>query len=236
MKDVVALAKTCSRCNEEKPRFEFHRDTRKADGLSPWCKLCKNTHRLDSIKAKLKDPTSTESIRKKIYAQVAGALANGTLVKPKACPVCEVEVDPTELQGHHHDYSKPLDVEWICRQCHIKQHRAEREEALPLCPYCQTKRIAALGLATCGDPDCTVVARKLGGHAGASLNTEARSLKRLATADHMLELMAQRNLTQSQLAKHLNVSTSYVSQALKRAAQIREERAATTPATPVHTD
>lgn len=221
---MTTYLKACARCNAEKPRSEFHRDAGKADGLSPWCKLCKNTHRLESLKDKLQDPTSQESIRKRIYAQVARAVGNGTLVKPKACPSCHVEVDPSELQGHHHDYDKPLDVEWVCRQCHTRQHKQERESTLPVCPYCQVRRVAGMGLATCGDPDCTVVARKLGGHEGAKMNTEARSLKRLATGDHMLALMAENNWTQSQLARHLDVSTSYVSQVLKKAARIRENQ------------
>jgi hypothetical protein len=221
---TTAPGKTCARCNQEKPRADFHREVRKADGLAAWCKACKNTHRLDSIKEKLQDPTSTESIRKKVYAQVAQALANGTLVKPEKCPSCKLKVKPSELQGHHHDYDKPLDVEWVCRQCHIKQHKEEREGALPLCPYCQTKRISKVGLATCGDPDCTVVARKLGGHDGGKLKSEDRASQRLATGERMLALMDELRMTQSQLARHLNVSTSYVSQVLKKAAKIRAAR------------
>lgn len=37
---------------------------------------------------------------------------------------CEKCGDP-KSQGHHHDYSKPLDVEWLCVDCHFALHREE---------------------------------------------------------------------------------------------------------------
>lgn len=30
----------------------------------------------------------------------------------------------TKTEAHHHDYSKPLDVRWLCRACHQAAHRA----------------------------------------------------------------------------------------------------------------
>lgn len=54
----------------------------------------------------------------KAHVKVYEALKKGLLVK-KYCYFCERE--PTE--AHHEDYTKPLDVIWMCRRCHRAYHK-----------------------------------------------------------------------------------------------------------------
>jgi hypothetical protein len=54
------------------------------------------------------------------------AVAAGNVVKPAHCQDCGAR---TLLQGHHHDYNKPFDVEWLCSQCHGLRHRKGEEDA-----------------------------------------------------------------------------------------------------------
>lgn len=42
---------------------------------------------------------------------------SGALV-PLPCAVCGAK----KVQAHHHDYSRPLDVEWLCFACHQAAH------------------------------------------------------------------------------------------------------------------
>ncbi len=49
--------------------------------------------------------------------QVARAIHRGELVR-QPCEVCGGE--PAE--GHHEDYSKPLNVRWLCRLHHLRLH------------------------------------------------------------------------------------------------------------------
>lgn len=53
---------------------------------------------------------------------VQRAVSNGKLVKPECCEDCGKTVPKRGLHGHHEDYSKPLDVEWLCPACHTKRH------------------------------------------------------------------------------------------------------------------
>lgn len=45
------------------------------------------------------------------------AVQRGELEK-KPCERCGA----LKVEAHHHDYSKPLDVEWLCKKCHNKEH------------------------------------------------------------------------------------------------------------------
>jgi hypothetical protein len=38
-------------------------------------------------------------------------------IKPQPCKVCG-----EKAQGHHLDYSKPMDVQWLCSKHHGEQH------------------------------------------------------------------------------------------------------------------
>ncbi len=54
------------------------------------------------------------------------AIKFGVLV-PQPCEVCS---KTENIDAHHTDYSKPLDVRWLCKSCHIKHHRElERNKA-----------------------------------------------------------------------------------------------------------
>lgn len=48
------------------------------------------------------------------------AVKRGDIKRPKNCHRCRVACKPN---GHHRDYSKPLEVEWLCTVCHGKEHR-----------------------------------------------------------------------------------------------------------------
>jgi ribosomal protein S27AE len=45
------------------------------------------------------------------------AIKTGKLTVPETC-----RCGSRDLEAHHHDYSKPLEVEWLCGDCHLEAH------------------------------------------------------------------------------------------------------------------
>jgi hypothetical protein len=59
------------------------------------------------------------------HQAVARAIASGRLVRPAFCGECgkppRAHWRPW-IYAHHDDYSKPLDVRWLCSSCHKLHH------------------------------------------------------------------------------------------------------------------
>jgi ribosomal protein S27AE len=58
-----------------------------------------------------------------VYQLVARAIREGVLVR-QPCERCET----AKTEAHHEDYSRPLDVVWLCRKCHSLRHREQRNK------------------------------------------------------------------------------------------------------------
>ena len=48
------------------------------------------------------------------------AVRDGRIFKPDTCSRCS---EAGRVIGHHHDYSEPFDVVWLCAPCHGLEHR-----------------------------------------------------------------------------------------------------------------
>ncbi len=144
-------AKRCTKCGEFWDLTCFPREPRNTDGRHSHCKEC-HKRRLrqwrernpDRVASALRRQQEREADRlreacreyharnpEKIAAHKAVRLAlkKGTLEKPSYCQDCGAANTDLEIQGHHFDYSKPLEVEWLCRSCHGKRHRVPNRVA-----------------------------------------------------------------------------------------------------------
>ncbi len=63
----------------------------------------------------------TNGYKDKVRNLTFYAMSTGILV-PLPCEVCSTTVD---VEAHHDDYFKPLDVRWLCRKHHREHHKNE---------------------------------------------------------------------------------------------------------------
>lgn len=64
-------------------------------------------------------------LRARIQRQVTAAIKSGELVRLGCCERCGAG---GKIVGHHEDYTRPLDLMWLCTGCHGRRH-AELAEA-----------------------------------------------------------------------------------------------------------
>lgn len=63
--------------------------------------------------------------KKSANLKVSRAIQIGLLKRPKSCSKC---AETKNIEAHHEDYSKPLDVIWLCTKCHGERHVEIRKE------------------------------------------------------------------------------------------------------------
>ena len=64
--------------------------------------------------------------KKKAEDKLDYAILHNKIIRPDECSVCHKKCIP---HGHHFDYTKPLEVIWVCPACHSKIHKQIRNKA-----------------------------------------------------------------------------------------------------------
>jgi hypothetical protein len=137
--------KKCFKCNKNKSLTDYYVHKQMADGRVGKCKECAKKdvleHRQDNIEKvraydrergklphRIKQRTQDAKAwrkkfpkRYKAHKVLNAALKSGKVVKPYKC--CKCKVLPLQMEGHHDDYDKPLEVVWLCSCCHRQLHR-----------------------------------------------------------------------------------------------------------------
>lgn len=134
---------TCTKCGDTKDGDGFYRHPKSANGLMAKCKECHKfdvKHRrrtnpavqaYDRARGNRHKPGYIKGRREKFpemykaHTAVGNALRDGKIFK-EPCLFCEATEN---IHGHHRDYSKPLDVVWLCAKCHQRLHAVFPETA-----------------------------------------------------------------------------------------------------------
>lgn len=102
---------SCTKCQERPRRSDNQR----------WCKEC---HAENMRNNRPKHSELPDEKRKKANAR---SYANSEKQRGKLIQEDCVECGSPDSQMHHEDYDKPLQVTWLCRECHLNLHEAEDE-------------------------------------------------------------------------------------------------------------
>jgi hypothetical protein len=143
--------KNCFKCGQSQPLSEFYTHSRMADGHLNKCKTCtkidvhnhrvknidrikrydnsrwknpdrKKANRVSCIKVIMKDPS-----KRSAHGKVKRAIASGRLTK-NPCEKC----GSPYVEAHHDDYTKPLDVRWLCKDHHEEVHHPNAKTIIPI--------------------------------------------------------------------------------------------------------
>ena len=68
--------------------------------------------------------TDIQRLKADCRAQTRRYVRTGKLTRPESCPRCAGK--GVRVDAHHEDYARPLEVEWLCRPCHLWRHREGR--------------------------------------------------------------------------------------------------------------
>lgn len=130
----------CRTCGENKPVEHFYASTTRASAETGECKSCvklrvrrrartdPKVREYDRERAKSPQRREIAAIKMgawreknpdayKAQTAVSNAIRDGRLSR-EPCLFCE----RTDVHAHHRDYSRPLDVVWLCPKCHHRLH------------------------------------------------------------------------------------------------------------------
>lgn len=128
--------KFCIKCEQNKDISFFIKNRSRKDGLFFCCKDCYKVIRKKYINLEVennrqkrygkKTGYKSQKLNKIKYPEkykarndIHNAVLLGKVLVPEKCQDCG---NKTKLQAHHEDYSKPLDVKWLCIKCHNWLH------------------------------------------------------------------------------------------------------------------
>lgn len=111
------MLRRCCTCGLHKAATEFHRDASRLEGLSYHCKLCDQA-RTKAYRKKTGRRGTVNRVANRAHVRVKSALKRG-LLQRLPCEICGSET----VEAHHDDYTKPLEVRWLCLEHHRAWHR-----------------------------------------------------------------------------------------------------------------
>ncbi len=107
----VIETKLCTSCHSAPRRSSSQR----------WCKACHNASARQH-RRKYHELSSEHRRRANARSYLNVYVSRGIIHRGTICEACGKDSATVEIQAHHADYDKPLDVNWLCVGCHVMFH------------------------------------------------------------------------------------------------------------------
>lgn len=102
--------------------YEKNKDKIRADARERYQNLSEKQKKQNTERTKAWRHANRD--KAKAWSAVGNAILSGKLEKPIYCELCGAfEV---KIHAHHEDYSQPLNVLWLCHDCHMSLHSEKR--------------------------------------------------------------------------------------------------------------
>ncbi len=135
--------KTCRTCGVMAPLDDFYKNPHCAGGHDSACKSCcclaakerrraqpdvhaayERARYVGARKQQIAEGAKRRALahpdKRAAHVALGNAVRDRRVSKPDACGRCLR--DDVRIEGHHRDYAKPLEVEWLCCRCHRREH------------------------------------------------------------------------------------------------------------------
>ena len=126
--------KRCFKCGEVKPLSEFYVHAQMKDGHINKCIECTKAERKQH---EAKEPAAIYQTRLKTFSKrptkrngyklIEAALKAKVITRPHNCTICNKPDTESRIEAHHYDYTKPLEVTWLCPECHYQADELRRK-------------------------------------------------------------------------------------------------------------
>lgn len=107
----------CLHCEKMLPELGFGLSKGSPTGRRPVCRRCARIQRARYSKEH-RNGRTRDLFKDRARSNLRYAVKIGTIIKPDTCQNCGIKLPAVKIHGHHHDYSKQLDVAWLCQPCH----------------------------------------------------------------------------------------------------------------------
>jgi len=112
---------------QEYEKMRFKRDPQRSEMNKAWFKTDKGK-KSHAKSVAIRNAKSPE--KRAANVLLGNAVRSGRIIKPLECSRCGSIPHRRDLHGHHEDYAKPLEVEWICVKCHGLEHYGEAPQPI----------------------------------------------------------------------------------------------------------